>query len=61
MFLARIWLFFLQSGTRQSLVDSSGSKRISRVNTPRTVDTIILTDAHIIVYELEKHKQRRLG
>ena len=40
-------------GTRQSLLDSSGSERISRVNTPRPVDTFILTDAHIIVFEVD--------
>ena len=43
----------LQSGTRQSLAGSSGSERISSVNTPGTVDTFILTDAHIIVYEID--------
>ena len=44
----------VQSGdTRLSLVDSPGSEGISRVNTPRTVDTFILTDAHIIVYEVD--------
>ena len=42
----------IHSGTRQSL----GSECISRVNTPGTVDTFILTDAHIIVYKVDdKH------
>ena len=43
----------VQSGTRQPPVDSPSSDRISHVNTPRTVDTFILTDAHIIVYEVD--------
>ena len=49
----------LQSGTRQSLLDSSGSELISRVNTPRPVDAFILTDAHIIVYEVDDKQGAR--
>lgn len=49
----------VQSGTRQSPLDSSGSERISRVNTPGTVDTFILTDAHIIVYEIDDKQGAR--
>ena len=52
-------VFPLQSGTRQSLLDSSGSERISRVNTPRPVDTFILTDAHIIIYEVDDKQGAR--
>lgn len=40
-------------------MDSSGSERISLVNTPRTVDTIILTYGHIIVYEIEDKQGAR--
>jgi hypothetical protein len=49
----------VRSSTRQSLLNSSGSERISRVNTPRTVDTFILTDAHIIVYEIDDKQGAR--
>ena len=49
----------VQSGTRQSLVDSSGSEHIPCVNTPRTLDTFILTDAHIIVYEVDDKRDAR--
>lgn len=47
--------------TRQFVLDCSGSKRMSRVNTSRPVDTFILTDAHIVVYEVGGYKERRLG
>lgn len=43
----------VQSGTRQSLVDSPSAEHISPVNTPRADDTFILTDAHIVVYEVD--------
>ena len=49
----------VRSGIRQSLLDSSGSERNSRVNTPRTVDTFILTDVHIIVYEMDDKQGAR--
>ena len=44
---------------RQSVLDSSGSERISCVNTPRPVDTFILTDIHIIVYEIDNKQGTR--
>jgi hypothetical protein len=43
----------VQRGTRQSLLATSGSERATRLNTPKPVDTFILTDAHIIVYEVD--------
>ena len=43
----------------QALLDSSGSERISRVNNPGTVNTFILTDAHIIVYEVDDKEGAR--
>ena len=45
--------FPVQSAARKSLVDSPppGSKHIHY--TPRTVNTFILTDAHIVVYEVD--------
>ena len=46
-------------GTRQSHVDSPGSERISRVNNPRTVDTFILTDVHVVVYEVDDKQGAR--
>jgi hypothetical protein len=49
----------VQPGPRQSNLESSGSERISRVNTPRPVDTYILTEAHIIVYEVDDKQGAR--
>ena len=43
----------VQSSTRQSYLDCSGSERVSLVDASRTVDTLILTDAHIAVYEID--------
>ena len=43
----------VQSSTRKSLLGLSGSERVSRLNTPIPIDTFILTDAHIIVYEVD--------
>ena len=53
-------LLSVQSGTHKSL----GSEGISRVNTSGIIDIFILTDAHIIVYEVRPQagcKERRLG
>jgi len=43
----------VQSGTRQFLLGPSSSDRVSRLNTPENVDGFILTDVHIIVYEVD--------
>ena len=43
-------------GTRQSLLYPSSFERVSHLDTPKSADTFILTDVHIIVYEVDLNR-----